>query len=82
MSARANVNLPDRKGQTPAHLACQRAQEQCLGELMRARTQLHLEAKNFEGFTPLHVAVFSGDVDTVRFLIKAGADINCKVRTQ
>lgn len=38
--------------------------------------KLQLEAENYEGHTPLHVAVIHKDAEMVRLLRKAGADLN------
>ncbi|XP_049642658.1 NF-kappa-B inhibitor beta [Suncus etruscus] len=38
--------------------------------------KLQLQAENFEGHTPLHVAVIHRDVEMVRLLREAGADLN------
>ncbi|XP_059132643.1 NF-kappa-B inhibitor beta isoform X2 [Peromyscus eremicus] len=38
--------------------------------------KLQLEAENYEGHTPLHVAVIHKDVEMVRLLRNAGADLN------
>ncbi|XP_062966926.1 NF-kappa-B inhibitor beta [Cynocephalus volans] len=38
--------------------------------------KLQLEAENYEGHTPLHVAIIHKDVEMVRLLREAGADLN------
>lgn len=38
--------------------------------------KLQLEAENYEGHTPLHVAVIHKDAEMVRLLREAGADLN------
>ena len=79
VSAGANVNLPDRNGQTPTHLACNRASVECLETLVKARNTPDLELRNFNGYTPLHEAVLAGCCGAVTCLIRQGAKVNCKV---
>ena len=80
-TAGANVNLPDRNGQTPAHLACQRSSIECIQELFKGANVVDLELRNFNGFTALHQAVFSGCPEAVCYLVEHGANVNCKVLT-
>ena len=75
----ANVNLPDRNGHTPVHLACQRPSTECLELLFQTAKNTDLELKNFNGFTPLHEAVFASNIETIQCLIIHGANVNCKV---
>ena len=77
--AGANVNLPDRNGQTPAHLACQRSSIECIEELFKGANIVDLELRNFNGFTPLHEAVFASCPEAVRCMVNHGANVNCKV---
>ena len=79
VSAGANVNLPDRNGQTPTHLACNRSSIQCLETLLKAENPADLELRNFSGFTPLHEAVLARCPGAVTCLINHGANVNCKV---
>lgn len=78
-TAGANVNLPDRNGQTPAHLACQRSSVECIEELFKAANVVDLELRNFDGFSPLHEAVFAHCPEAVTCLVNHGANVNCKV---
>lgn len=78
VSAGANVNLPDRNGQTPTHLACNRASVECLETLVKARNTPDLELRNFNGYTPLHEAVLARCSGAVTCLIRQGAKVNCK----
>ncbi|XP_077985785.1 uncharacterized protein LOC144440299 [Glandiceps talaboti] len=77
MMAGADVNLTDRNGQTSIHLACQRSNMECLHSLMScSRYPIDLNAKNYEGFTAIHVAVLLGSLDVISFLVSKGSDIN------
>jgi len=78
IAAGANANMPDRNGHTPTHLACQRSRTDCLEQLFSSTNKVDLEFKNFNGFTPLHEAVFAGCTSGVRCLVAHGANVNCK----
>ena len=80
ITAGANPNMPDRNGQIPAHLACQRSSLTCLEELFKGQDGMDPDLKNFSGFTPLHEAVFASCTENVKCLVKHGANVNCKVR--
>nr|ADQ57373.1 Bcl-3 [Nematostella vectensis] len=75
--AGANPNLPDRNGQTPAHLACQRSAVRCLYELTSS-SLLDYNIRNFEGLMPLHIAVAKRDKYAIALLVQNGANVDCK----
>ncbi|KAM9250323.1 B-cell lymphoma 3 protein [Cariama cristata] len=68
----------DRLGRTAAHLACESRSPRCLRELLRPgpRGGPDLQARNYEGLTPLHVAVSSGARESVLLLLEHGADVD------
>ncbi|XP_067094486.1 NF-kappa-B inhibitor epsilon [Osmerus mordax] len=71
----------DRCGQTSLHLCCEHSQQACLSVLLSQALpsrspSLCLEIRNFEGLTPLHLAVQGGHVELARLLLDAGASIN------
>uniref|UniRef100_A0A8D0BQH4 BCL3 transcription coactivator n=1 Tax=Salvator merianae TaxID=96440 RepID=A0A8D0BQH4_SALMN len=73
----ASPMVLDRNGQTALHLACEHGSLQCLQELLDGSpTPLDLEARNFEGFTPLHIAVGTSNQDLTLTLLEHGADID------
>ncbi|KAG8143516.1 hypothetical protein E2320_000733 [Naja naja] len=60
LSHGASPMVLDRHGQSALHLACEHSSLRCLQELLKGNlVTLDLEARNFEGFTPLHLAVAS-----------------------
>uniref|UniRef100_A0A8C3HNJ2 BCL3 transcription coactivator n=1 Tax=Chrysemys picta bellii TaxID=8478 RepID=A0A8C3HNJ2_CHRPI len=67
----------DRHGQTSVHLACEHGSPRCLRELLEwGSNRPELEARNYEGLTPLHVSVATSNRDTVLLLLEHGADID------
>ncbi|XP_074075424.1 B-cell lymphoma 3 protein [Macrotis lagotis] len=78
VSRGANPMALDRNGQTAAHLACEHRSPSCLRALLEtsAPGALGLEARNYEGLTPLHVAVNGEDAESVQLLLDRGADID------
>lgn len=67
----------DRHGQTSVHLACEHGSPRCLRELLEGGSDRpDLEARNYEGLTPLHVAVATSNPDTLLLLLEHGADID------
>ncbi|KAJ6663521.1 hypothetical protein lerEdw1_009600 [Lerista edwardsae] len=77
LSHGASPMVLDRNGQTALHLACEHGSLHCLRELLEGSpAPLDLEARNFEGFTPLHVAVASSNHDTILTLLERGADVD------
>ncbi|XP_029142269.1 B-cell lymphoma 3 protein [Protobothrops mucrosquamatus] len=77
LSHGASPMVLDRNGQTALHLACEHGSLRCLRELLEGSPAgLDLEARNFEGFTPLHLAVGSSNSDMVLALLDHGADVD------
>uniref|UniRef100_A0A8C6Y1Q3 B-cell lymphoma 3 protein n=1 Tax=Naja naja TaxID=35670 RepID=A0A8C6Y1Q3_NAJNA len=77
LSHGASPMVLDRHGQSALHLACEHSSLRCLQELLKGNlVTLDLEARNFEGFTPLHLAVASLSRDMVLALLDHGADVD------
>ncbi|XP_040021276.2 uncharacterized protein bcl3 isoform X1 [Gasterosteus aculeatus] len=67
----------DRNGQTALHLCCEYDQRACLSVVLsHGQSSTCLETRNYEGLSPLHLAVLRGQKDLTRMLLEAGADIN------
>ncbi|XP_021447196.2 B-cell lymphoma 3 protein homolog [Oncorhynchus mykiss] len=77
LRAGADPGALDRNGQTTVHLCCEHGQQACLSVVLSHPSILTcLEVRNYEGLTPLHLAVQGGHKELVRMLLDAGADIN------
>ncbi|XP_058679127.1 B-cell lymphoma 3 protein [Ammospiza caudacuta] len=85
----ASPTCPDRLGRTCAHLACGShlaggggatagPRPRVLRELLRGPGggAVDLQARDYEGLTPLHVAVASGSRESVLLLLQHGADVD------
>ncbi|KAI9112302.1 hypothetical protein K1719_016825 [Acacia pycnantha] len=70
------VNLRDRNGATPLHLAARQRQPECLRTLLDngALVCPSPGGYGYAGSTPLHLAARSGSLDCVRVLLAWGAD--------
>lgn len=67
----------DRNGQTAIHLCCEYDQRDCLSVVLsHSSSPKCLEIRNYEGLSPLHLAVLRGHRHLARMLLDAGADIN------
>jgi len=84
LDQKASVNISDRHGNGLIHLSVKYRSLDCLrlflGENMNTRGHglgLDLNALNYEGLTPLHLAVrLGGRCDVIATLLQAGADVN------
>ncbi|XP_015228354.1 PREDICTED: B-cell lymphoma 3 protein-like [Cyprinodon variegatus] len=77
LRAGADPAVLDRHGQTALHLCCEYQQLDCLSVLLSLSSSSPcLEIRNFEGLSPLHLAVLQGHHDLTKMLLDAGADIN------
>uniref|UniRef100_A0A668AHD3 BCL3 transcription coactivator n=1 Tax=Myripristis murdjan TaxID=586833 RepID=A0A668AHD3_9TELE len=77
LRAGADSAALDRNGQTALHLCCEYDQQDCLSVILfLSPPSACLEIRNYEGLSPLHLAVQRGHKDLARTLLEAGADIN------
>lgn len=84
LNAGADSTMVDRKGNTPAHLAVQFGQDNCLAVLVkyhRPNTAKNkpfpeLDLKNFDGFSTAHLAALTQNCTAMKLLLKGKANIN------
>lgn len=73
----ASLLLRDRHGNTALHLALKHYNESCVRLLLRHKLIARIvDAHDFEGYSPLHLAVLLNEPDVVSQLVKASCDIN------
>ncbi|XP_015232365.1 PREDICTED: NF-kappa-B inhibitor delta [Cyprinodon variegatus] len=79
LSLGADINACDFKGQTALHLAAHYGFPAVLRALLSGRPNVNLEARNFEGMTPLHCAAISHSV-TMKAFMAAPADVGLQAK--
>ncbi|XP_064643555.1 uncharacterized protein LOC135497654 [Lineus longissimus] len=73
-----NPNIQDRNGQTCVHLAVQRDNTQILHTMVReAKTEVKTGLRNYEGFSPVHIAVQNESKVAIKSLKKLRSNIDC-----
>lgn len=70
-----DVNLADRKGNTPLHLAVLEKNIECLNSFLNIDANIILSKLNDDGFTVLHLAIRSNYTDFVKKLITKDRDL-------
>ncbi len=65
----------DSRGQNALHYCAENQNLNCIEQIIAADPAL-LNQTDEEGYTPLHLAVISGNSSIVKFLIGKGADVN------
>lgn len=87
----AKLNIPDRRGNTPVHLACQKGLVEILIIMLESLTQAdklpregllvleqHIESTNFDGQTCLHLAATNDQRNIIELLVnKYNANLDC-----
>ncbi|KAL4919526.1 ankyrin repeat-containing domain protein [Aspergillus aurantiobrunneus] len=76
--AGANLTETAANSQSPLHLAASKPRPDIVAVLLEFRGTLDIEQRNGSGETPLIKAVMSGNMECIRRLLHAGADINAQ----
>ncbi|GAB5568719.1 cortactin-binding protein 2 [Prionailurus iriomotensis] len=63
----ANINHAADEGQTPLYLACKNGSKECIQLLLEAGTDRSVKTR--DGWTPVHAAVDTGNVDSLKLLM-------------
>ncbi|KAK8737498.1 hypothetical protein OTU49_004525, partial [Cherax quadricarinatus] len=78
-----DVSIVDSQGNTPIHCAAELQDHRCLEALLtrpingtRSALTQAVNAYNYQGATPLHIAVSAGNLNCVRLLISAGGQVH------
>jgi len=73
-SKHCNLNIPNKNGDTPLHVACFVGETNCV-QLLVNKTKCCLHYRNIYGDTPLHTACLQGTFECARLLF-SNQDIN------
>lgn len=79
IKAGADPRLRDRHGNTAVHIACTYKDATCLKALLHynvSKTALNLQ--NYQGLTPVHLAVLCGSKEALKLLNSAGANMSAQ----
>ncbi|XP_062612537.1 protein phosphatase 1 regulatory subunit 12A-like [Saccostrea cucullata] len=77
LMAGANPSLVNKQGDSSIHLAIKHNTINSLAMmLIKSQHKTDINARNFEGLAPLHLAVIRNQIEMVKVLIRCGADIN------
>lgn len=80
LAAGATPAVRDFEGNTPLHTACLQRQNECAKQLLTplSLTEQDLEQWNFNGKRCVHIAAETKNIELLRFLVSAGADVNSR----
>uniref|UniRef100_A0A8B9KCV7 Nuclear factor of kappa light polypeptide gene enhancer in B-cells 1 n=1 Tax=Astyanax mexicanus TaxID=7994 RepID=A0A8B9KCV7_ASTMX len=82
LTARADVALTDRNGNTALHLAAQQKEGEMVRLLLHHDNMLEMTSvPNTAGLCPLHLAVLANSLNSVRALLEGGASVEIQELT-
>eukprot|EP00941_MAST-03F_sp_MAST-3F-sp1_P003977 g3977.t1 len=76
IDAHADLSIQDCRGFTPLHIAAQMASYECLHLLVEVDAPLNAQALHTDYCTPLSLAAREGQLESIRILVKGGADVD------
>lgn len=80
LSKGADPNARDRDGATPLHYAASGPPEICEMLLKnKAEVNIAIASGEYQGQTPLQIAILNNNIQNTSLLIKHGADVNCAI---
>lgn len=68
----AHIDIKNKMGKTPLHIACETSDEPSVAELLIC-LNANIHVRTSHGLTPLHIAVTKGHLETVKLLLDRGA---------
>ncbi|XP_004078120.2 NF-kappa-B inhibitor delta [Oryzias latipes] len=80
LSLGAEINASNNKGQTALHLAAHYGFPGVLQAILSSRPSVNLEARNFEGMSPLHCAAISHSVTIKALSSTSQADVSLQAK--
>ncbi|GAB6027667.1 B-cell lymphoma 3 protein [Chamberlinius hualienensis] len=78
MSSGACPLVPDHQGNSTVHVAVQYSNLEVIEAVLNFEDSIKaLKQRNYNGFTPLHLAIFRKDLNIISLLLSKGTDCNC-----
>lgn len=74
--AGSNPNLVNKNGENCIHMAVKANSLECLQLIFKFSPRPDVNARNFDGLAPIHVAVIKNNMEIVKFLLAEKADVN------
>jgi len=78
IALKIDINVPDSKGNTPLHSACQIAEVEFVRLVLERNATVNI--RNAEGDTPLHIACRAGSAECVTLLLEHNAEVEMRNR--
>lgn len=73
-----NIATFDSRGWTPLHIAAARGETEILEYLLKQKPNIEVSGRELDSYAPLSLAAEYGKVESIRLLLRYGADINAR----